>query len=326
MKFKYLIIAFGALIIIILLVTVFLPWVFSKGIEAADLKYITIPLFSFIVLLLIGVSIFFFLNYRLLSLLEREDWPALAYYLEQKVFGKRQYKPRYVKLLASSYLIMSDFSSVLKLESKVQSAKPALIKKNVLVFGSTRVLNGNHGDAAAFFRANINKCKGKEKEWVRWFSGFSHLLSGTFALAEPELSSLAVSSNDAIITGLSSYFLFHSIEKYSIKPAECRTVSQNGRDRVMRALGDINGWNNEVSKMGTDIHVAIIKKYIDSAGVWLFDPDAFVEKVPEPVIETQERRSGDRRKGDRRASTRYSEDRRKSDRRSPSDINPKDEI
>ena len=318
LKFKYLIIAFSAIIIIILLAAIFLPYLFTGGQTdlRVNFRYITLPLFAVIVLLLICVSVFFFLNYRLLSLLEREDWPALSCYLEQKIYTKKQYNARYVRLLASSYLVMSDFLSVIKLEGKTALAKPSAVKENVLVFGSARVLSGKYGEAASFFKSYISKRKGREKEWVRWFYGFSHLLGGAFTSAEPEFSSLAVSSKDAIITGLSCYFLFHSVEKYSSKPTECRGFAENGRTRVMKSLKDIYGWNAEVSKIGSDIHIAIIKKYIDSAGVWLFDPDAFVVVVPEPVVETQERRGSDRRKGERRASTRYSEDRRKSDRRS----------
>ena len=326
LKFKYLIIAFSGLAVIILLIAVFLPLLLSKGITVMDFRHIILPLFAFIVLLLIGVSIFFFLNYRLLSLLEREDWPALAYYLEQKVYGKKRFTDRNVRLLASSYMVISDFQSVSKLEGKTMHAKPLLVYKNALIFGSAKVLSGKYGEAAFFFLSNINKCNKKDKQWVRWFSGFSHLLGGAFSSAEPEFSSLAVSSNDAIITGLSSYFLFHSIEKSSSRQAECRHMSENGRDRVMNSLKNISEWNKEVEKLGTNIHAAIIRKYIDAAGTWLFDPDAFVEKVPEPVVEAQERRSGDRRKGERRASSRYSEDRRKGDRRIPGDISPKDDL
>jgi hypothetical protein len=166
---------------------------------------------------------------------------------------------------------MSDFMSILKLESKTQLAKPSVINKNVLIFGSARVLSGKHGEAASFFKSFFGKCKGKEKEWVRWFYGFSQLLSGAFDSAESEFSSLALTSGDAIITGLSSYFLHHSIEKYSLKSVESRQISESGRERVLKAIKGINAWNSDVRKMGSDIHVAIIKKYINSAGLWLFN-------------------------------------------------------
>jgi len=216
------------------------------------------------------MGIFFLFNYRLLSLLEREDWPALAYYLEQKIFVKRRYSNRNVRLLASSYLVISDYQSVLKLESKVMLKKPSVVSKNVLIFGAARVLNGKHEEAAAFFRQHMEKCRVKDKQWVRWFLGFSDLLAGSFNKAEPVFSSLAAASSDALISGLSSYFLHASIFKYSLNPQVCSVNAENGRQRVVKAIRNINNWKKEADKMASDIHIAIIRKYIDEAGEWLF--------------------------------------------------------
>ena len=216
------------------------------------------------------MSIFFFFNYRLLSLLEREDWPALAYYLEQKVYTKRRYSARNVRLLASSYLVISDYLSVLKLEGKALLEKPSVIEKNALIFGSARVLSGNHEEAAAFFKLYMNKCRGSEKDWMRWFYGFSLLLGGDFAHAEPEFANMAFSSGSALITGLSAYFLCNTLEKHSANPEECHQKAEKGKERVVKALINLDGWKKEVDKTGTDIHIAIIRKYVESAGTWLF--------------------------------------------------------
>ena len=275
MKFKYLIIAFCIIMAIIVFITIFLPVLSGPG-YAASFRYVTLPLLLLMSLLLVGVSIFFFLNYRLLSLLEREDWPALAYYLEQKIYVKKQYNHRYVRLLASSYLVISDFQSVLKLESKALLAKPSAVEKNILLFGSARILSGNHADAVTFFKSYAGKINGKDKQWVRWFHGFSHLLGGSFNQAEPEFSSLAVSSDDALITGLSAYFLHSSLVKNSAAPDTCMQAAKTGKDRVLEAIKNAEHWKKETQKMGTEIHVAIIKKYIDEAGKWIFNSE---EKV-----------------------------------------------
>ena len=274
MKFKYLIIAFCVIMAIIVFVTVLMPAMISGPGYAASLRYITLPLLLLMSLLLLGVSIFFFLNYRLLSLLEREDWPALAYYLEQKIYVKKQYTSRYVRLLASSYLVISDFQSVLKLESKAILVKPSVVDKNVLIFGSARILSGNYEDANAFFKSYLVKTKGKEKQWVRWFYGFSNLLGGLFSQAEPEFSSLAVSSDDALVTGLSAYFLHSSLVKRSIKPDSCAQIAQNGKDRVLKAMKNPEHWKKETEKMGSEIHIAIVRKYIDETGKWIFGAGA----------------------------------------------------
>ncbi|MCL1958805.1 MAG: hypothetical protein FWF68_04320 [Spirochaetes bacterium] len=279
MKFKHLIIAFSVLIIIIVLITALLPLLFSGHGNAVTFRYISLPLLLFMGVLLVCMSIFFLFNYRLFSLLEREDWPALAYYLEQKIYVKHRYSNRNVKLLASSYLVISDFPSVLKLESKTVLVKPSVISKNILIFGAARVLSGGYREAAAFFNSHLGKCNKKDKQWVLWFYGFSQLLSSDFKQAESEFSSLAVSSNNVLITGLSAYFLQTSIEKHSLNPQKCHEMSENGRERVKNAIKTLDNWKNEAEKVGAEIHIAIIKKYIDEAGKWLF-----AEKPVEPPL------------------------------------------
>jgi len=224
------------------------------------------------VVLLIGMGIFFFFNYRLLSLLEREDWPALVYYLEQKCFTKGNYSNKNVRLLASSYLVLTDYVSVLKLENKTMLENPPVVGKNLLLFGTARILSGNYTEAAAFYKLYLDKGKlnRKDKPWTRFFYGFSLLLSGAFKLTQPEFASLTASSNDGIITGLTAYFLNKTIAKHSDNPVECLAASENGRNRVLNVIKKSASWKKEVAKLGSDIHIAVIRRYIDETGVWLY--------------------------------------------------------
>jgi len=270
LKTKDLIIIFNIILIIIILITTLLPVMLMGREITSNFMYMTLPLQIFMVLLLVCVNIFFFLNYRLFSLLEREDWPALSYYLEQKIYVEGKYSTRKVRLLAGSYLVITDYASVLKLEYKTRSAKPSVIKKNVLVFGAARILNGEQKEAAAFFETYLDKVRGKDKQWVRWFYGFSLLLSGAFSLAESEFLILAASSDDILITGLSAYFLENSIANRSVKADECTAIAKNGKDRVVNAVKNAGGWIKEANRVGTEIHIAIIRKYINEAGNWLF--------------------------------------------------------
>jgi hypothetical protein len=293
LKFKYLLIAFSIIIVIVILIAALLPLFLSGPQSAANLRYITLPLLLFIAVLLVCISVFFLFNYRLFSLLEREDWPALAYYLEQKIFVKNRYSARYVRLLASSYLVISDYPSVQKLESKVMLARPSLLDKNILIFGPAKILCGKQKEAVAFFGSRMEKRSVKEKQWVRWYYGFSNLLSGAFDLAEPEFAALAVSSSDALITGLSAYFLSSSIEKHSKKPEECRGTAETGRSRIVKTLNTAEDWKKEADQLGTEIHIAIIRKYIDEAGKWLFDnSQAEVEGEAEKEEEKKEKEEG----------------------------------
>ena len=273
MKFKYLIIVFGIIIAFFLVILAMLPGALLESEAAASFRNIIWPMFLLLILALIGMVVYFLFNYRLLSLLEREDWPALAFYLEQKIYGKGRYNSRNVRLLATSYLVMTDYIGILRLESKAIIAKSSVVEDNILLFGVTRVLSGSHSEAAAFFRTHLEKGllrKAKEEQWLRWFYGFSQMLAGFFSQAEPEFISLAISSSNALVTGLSSYFLYHTLARQSLRPAECRTVAENGRERVAKMVINQEGWKKEIEKSRTEVHITIIMKYINEAGVWLF--------------------------------------------------------
>jgi hypothetical protein len=271
LKFKFLIIAFNIIIVFFLFIIIILPSILTGYEAAANMRYFTLPLSVLLILLLAGLNVFSLSNYRLFSLLDREDWPALVYYLEQKIYVKGGYSSRKVKLLASCYLVISDYSSVIALEGKTLLAKPALIEKNALIFGAARVLSGNYKAAAAFFRTRLDQRKKlKNEQWVIWFYGFSQMLAGVYEAAEQEFTSLATSSQDAIVTGLSAYFLHNNVAKYSLKPADCRAAAEKGRDRVVNTLINVAGWKKAAAKTETDVHITIIKKYIDEAGAFLW--------------------------------------------------------
>jgi hypothetical protein len=240
--------------------------------------------------ILVSLGIFFLINYRLFSLLEREDWPALSYYLEKKIFVKGRYNNRFVKLLASSYMVISDYPSVLKLENKVFLAKKSIVEKNVLIFGAARVIGGNYSEAAAFFKTHLDKSRlrKRDREWVRWFYGFSWLLGGVFDKAEHEFLSIAAFSGDALITGISAYFLANNLAKKSLKQQDCLVAAENGRNRVAGALKSFENWEKEVNKAETELHIAIIRKYINETGVWLFSEKEMTAINKQQVTEDHE--------------------------------------
>jgi len=251
LKFKYLIIAFSILIVFFLLITVLMPLLIPDPVYSVNLRYVVSPLLILMSVILVSLGIFFLFNYRLFLLLEREDWPALAYYLEQKIYVKNKYNNRYVRLLASSYMVISDYPSVFKLENKATLAKKSVVENNVLIFGAARVINGDYKGAAAFFKTHLDKSKLRKQdiEWVRWFYGFSWLLGGAFDKAETEFLSTAVSSSDAIITGISAYFLANNLIKNSFKKQDCQVAAENGRDRVIKRLEEIR-WLEKGSNKG----------------------------------------------------------------------------
>jgi len=273
LKFKYIIIGFNILIIFFLLVISITP-VVVLGMDYA-LKFWASgwPLGLLLLLVLGAMNVFFLFNRRLFLLLEREDWPALVDYLERQIYERGRYSSRLVRLLANSYMILSDSAGVLRLEKKVSMAKPALLDKNALVFGTAHILGGRPAGAVAFFSARLEKGKPRQAQWVRMFYGFSLLLSRAFYKAETEFSALALSSDDAIITGLSAWFLAETLDKFSAKPEECRATAEQGRARLRKQMKTVADWRKEAARIENGIHAAVIKKYIEQSEPWLFQEE-----------------------------------------------------
>ena len=271
MKFKFVFILFSFTLLLLLVIFILLPS-FLLG-PSFSLSYWLVywPFLLIWVLLFAAFIFFYFINRRLFILLEKEDWPALAHYLEYQVLTKGRYSSRLVRLLATSYLVLSDTDAVLNLENKAAIAKPALLDQNALIFGAARILGKDFSGASRFFEARKYSVKPKLKDWVSWYLGFSFLLDYRLQGAADEFSYLARESKNAVVTALSSYFLSETLARVlPEKEAELLEISSSGRIRARVILPVTEDWKREISKISTEVHAAVISKYIDCTCEWLY--------------------------------------------------------
>jgi hypothetical protein len=151
LKFKLVFAVFNIVILVFLFLVCFMPFfAFGSGTVSYFQRSVW-PLALLLVAILAALDVYYALNYRLFSLLEREDWPALSAYLEEQVLRKGRYSKRLVNLLATTYLVMSDIPAVAGLENRLAVAKPALVERNALVFGAARILGKDYAGAVRFF-------------------------------------------------------------------------------------------------------------------------------------------------------------------------------
>ena len=271
MKFKLIFTITNVALLLFLILLGFIPYHvmgFSFSVSFWKMNW---PLILVWVFLFSVLNIFYFTNRKLFLLLEKEDWPALICYLEEMVIQKGRYNSRLVRLLANSYLLLSDSPAVLSLENKVAINKPALLDANALVFGTARILGNDIAGALHFFRTRKDTAKAELKDWVAWYYGFSLLLNRQIEDGIREFSLLASSSRDGVVTALSSYFLNHNL--YIIMPQlrhEFMEISELGKKRVLKAMPTIEAWKREVNRLSTEIHAAAIAKFLDDTGIWLF--------------------------------------------------------
>ena len=271
MKFKFIFILFSITLLLFLAVLVLLPRFMMGSSFSTSFWQFNWPLILILALLFLGFNIFYFTNRKLFLLLEKEDWPALVRYLEDRVVHKGRYSPRLVRLLANSYLVLSDSSAVMSLENKTSSTKPSIVNANALIFGTARILGGDISGALRFFESRQDTVNVKSREWVRWYHGFSLLLNRQYEEASEKFSSFARLSKDGVITALSSYFLSGTLSTaLPEKSSEFTRISTEGKERVCKTLPKKENWRQEVSKLSTEIHAAAISKYLEETGNWLF--------------------------------------------------------
>ena len=287
MKFKSIIILFNITLLLFLAILFFLPYFIlgssiignssplrdiGSGNLAGPFWRLNLSLVLILALVLITFNVFYFINRKLFMLLEKEDWPALVRCLEEKIIQKGNYSSRLVRLLANSYLVLSDSASVMSLENKTAVAKPSVVDANVLIFGTARILGKDISGAVRFFEARKAGVKPGLKDWVSWYHGFALLLNRQYEESGDEFCALARASKDGIISGLSAFFLADTLAKTTgEKSASFREASALGRERVLKSIPGIKDWNREVSRLSSEIHAAAISKYMEDTGRWLYD-------------------------------------------------------
>jgi hypothetical protein len=235
-------------------------------------SWFLVPLVFFLLALM---DLYFVVNYRVFILLEKEDWPALIRELEARVIRRGRYSPRLVRLLLNTYLVLSDAKAVLELEKRLAVTRRKLIGDNVLIFGAARILTKDNEGAAAFFSARLpggaQYRAGPYAEWIRWYYGFSLLLSRRFEEAADVFSLMAQEARDGILTGLSAYFLNNTLAGFlSGGASRLRKDAEAGKERVRQSLRRRFDWNREVKRMEMEIYATVLTSYINQAADYVY--------------------------------------------------------
>jgi hypothetical protein len=232
----------------------------------------------------LAVDGYFLANRRLYRLLEREDWPALCVWLEKRVFEQQRYTARFTRLLANTYLTLSDSAATRELEQKTALANPRLIEENALVFGAARLLSKDIVGAAPFFSARLdaavrtlNTARKRARgttHWLRWYYGLSLLLDRQYPRAAEQFIILINDVSPApapLITGLSAFLLAETLSKALLeREVDLLTTAGGGRRQTRKRLPSIQTWNRAVSVACGEIHVTILLPRLRDAGEWIY--------------------------------------------------------
>jgi hypothetical protein len=232
---------------------------------------------AILIVTLIILDIYYFINRKLFRLLEREDWPALLAYLENRFLRRGRYSGQLTRLFVNTSLVMSDSRAVLDLENKLTLVKPALVERNALIFGLAHVLAKDYAGALRFFAAHDRGdpwkrpfpfFNGHSRQWLAWYHGFSMLLERRFPEAAEQFRRLAREARDPIVTALAAWFLVDNLSR--VADASCLEDAAAARERVRGILKRRKDWDRELAGTETELHIAIVWRYINDAGNWIY--------------------------------------------------------
>lgn len=231
---------------------------------------------AFCIAVLISLDIYYFFNEKLLSILEKDDWPALVQYLEIEVINKGRYSSRKVRLLAQAYLILSDTAGIMNLENKTAITNPKYVERYALLFGVARLLEKNMASATNFFAARIHSRKPDKKNffWCRFYYGFSLFLDWHFSEAAEEFIILSKISKNPVLTGLCAWFLSEYLSKsLPDRRAEITVTVADAQKQIKEIVYDFQEWEKRVRKLSTEVHTVILHPYFSSAGKQIFSKE-----------------------------------------------------
>ncbi len=272
MKFKTIFILFNFILIFSFSFIFLMPFFLLGGEYTLAFWLKNWPLFLFFAAVLVGFNVFFVFNWRLFTLLESEDWNALGILLGDRVFNKKRYDRRTVRLLVNTALLRGDMETVSRLEKTLHDMRPAALRRDAVLFGAARLLR-NDAAASEAFMAEFSDGKGVENPaWIGFYHAFSMILQGKAAKAAPMLKPF-LGSRDTILAALSAY-LYATLCSVGLEPAERQAQAAEAETRRLAIVARYPGvkWAREVERAKTEIHIVILSKILDEASTWLFPP------------------------------------------------------
>jgi hypothetical protein len=270
MKFKTLFAIFNIVLILSFLTVFLLPaFILDRAfmVEFWSKNWYFALVFILVIFL---VNVIFLTHWKMLSCLEKEDWPGLSQYLENRIFGQKKYNRRNVGLLCDSLLLLGDFSTLQKLEKALRTDRPRLLAVHAVKFASAFLLSGDYQKVDQF---SVSLCreKGSDTDWLTFYAAFSRHLAKKTDDAVADLIYLSESASAPLVTALGGYMTAVVLPR-SLSPErgdECIRASEQAKKRITAKYSKVK-WNALVEDSKAEMQVVVLGKLVDEASLWLF--------------------------------------------------------
>lgn len=265
MKFKTIFFLFNGIILFSFLFIALMP-LFVLGGEYTRIFWGENWFLALIFLVFISVlDAYFMINWKMFSLLEKEDWPGLTAYLENEVYEKNRLNSRNIRMMINTSLTISNLDKIIRLEKEIREKKPNLLGRYGAMLGIPYLLNQNKEEGKVFFRECINRGTPKDLPWLQWCYSFLLLSGKELEEANPYLSDLSSQNKDSILRLLSLYLLS------TISENSTNEVLEQNKAAFLIKFPDRISLQKEVRKSkNNNIVVLLLSSILDDSQSWLY--------------------------------------------------------
>ena len=265
MKFKAIFLLFNLLTLLAFALIAFMPvfvlgWEYTQVFWQGNWYFVVI-----FIAILGGLNIYFGLNWKLFSLLEKEDWEGLSSLLETRIYEQNKISRQHLRLLINSYVVRSHPEKILNLEQHVLKHAPQLRDRFALSFAVPRLLSNDPDRMLEYFETMSAREEVPDREWMLWGKGFALMLAHRADEAREVLLTLAASVADPVLKLLTLYLL----DAYRDVHEEAKRIVDEGK-RALSDRYDMKAWQKEVNKHRGNLQVLVLSKLVRDATNWAF--------------------------------------------------------
>ena len=266
MKFKLLFVLFNVILGLSFLLLFFMPLPVLGWDALVKFWFENWYIAGAFVLVLGIMDAYFIKNWKLLRLLEREDWQGLYDYLEKLRLKKPVLSPSRTKLYVNACLILRKPASINDLRQDYLQRQIAIPRSLALLLALPLILEGRSGEIKTFLAPYLKKTSsGPEIGWLRWAYSFAQLIDQDWAAAKANLFLIVGDIRTPLLQLLSLYLLDHLRGRDDEVPKILDPLSSDLRRRMTDA-----DWKKHIEGLKEQVVLVLfMNQLISDARHWL---------------------------------------------------------
>ncbi len=275
MKFKLIFFLFNFIILLSFAVVLFMPIILLGPEYTRSFWHSTWYLPLFFLLTIAIIDGYFLVHWRLLNLLEEENWGGLIEYLEEQCLRRERLRSQFVRTLINAYFITNKVSRIELLEKEVREKKPALLKKFALQFGIPKMLHNDPDDIVRYFE-EFKDARTSKRNWLRFLYSFGLLMKRENTEGREVLLGIIRETKDPVLRLLSIY----TIDPFKTVDDEVLSLVRRGREELSSRYGR-SALEREMNKQRDNVAVIVLGRLVSDALDWLYGKDTISNKETE---------------------------------------------